>query len=176
MPTPTPLVLPAKPPAALKTVSVSVAWTVMFWLAVTPAPSSMNACVSIRKTLTLDEPPMAAPPLLPAMPAAKLVTPTVPMSGRVSSLGVSVAFDVTLTEPPVAVTVAFAPTLAVVSSWLTILTATAMPRPVPPSRLTAAPPATFWIWLRLSALTVTLPLLAVSVALLPTVAWVSRSR
>ena len=60
-----------------------------------------------------------------------------------------------------------------------MLTATAMPTPVPPWVLIAAPPAMFWISLRSLAATVTLPAVAVRCVtaplLLATVAWVSRS-
>ena len=58
------------------------------------------------------------PPVLAAMPAAKLLTPTLPISGSVSIFGASIAWAVTLTEPPVAPTWAYWPMLAVVSSPL----------------------------------------------------------
>ena len=59
---------------------------------------------------------MAAPPLLAATPAAKLVILTVPRTGSFSAFGSRVASAVTCTDPdPFACSTAWSPTLALVS-------------------------------------------------------------
>ena len=123
----------------------------------------------------LEEPPIAAPPELAATPAAKLVIFTSPMIGSVSVFGSSEAFDVMCTEPPVAVTTASCPTFASVSSLFRMLIETATPTPVPLLVLSAAPPETFWISLRLSAATSMSPEVELTCAFAPMLAVVSTS-